>query len=211
MNVMEPRSFPGAYAAGERRPPKQDARSASFIDGIGLDSLRYRSSLEPRVEIHKGYRIARIKLHGEVGGSDGFESNHFRSALQELGHYDMLYAVLDSSGGSIFDAWVIYDYLKSGPASRYPSLVLVTGQCSGIALLVALGFQQILMRPYAYMRFERIKLTNAQAGRRASELMAKLIARHAGCDCDKVSNWMQHRYVFTAKQCLRHHFCHAIV
>ena len=210
MNVVEPKLFQGAYAVDEMRPQKQDARSASFKRwNTGLDSLMYRSSLAPKIEIHKGYRIASIKLHDEVGS--GFESNHFRSALQQLGRYDMLYAVLDASGGSVFDAWVIYDYLKSGPASRYPSLVLITGQCSGIAVLLALGFQQILMRPYAYMRFERIKLTNADAGRRASLLMAKLIARHAGCDRDKVFNWMRNHYTFTAKQCLKHHLCHAIV
>jgi ATP-dependent protease ClpP protease subunit len=212
MNVVEPKLFQGAYAIEEMRPHKQDARSASFKRwNTGLDSLLDRSSLEPKIEIHKGYRIASIKLRGEVGGGAGFESNHFRSALQQVGRYDMLYAVLDSSGGSVFDAWVIYDYLKSGPASRYPSLVHITGQCSGIAILVALGFQQILMRPYAYMRFERIKLTNADAGRRASRLMANLIARHARCDRDKVFNWTQNNYVFTAKQCLRHHVCHAIV
>jgi hypothetical protein len=209
---MEPRLFQGAYAAGERHPHQPDTMSASFSDVIpGRDVLMYRSSLEPKIEVHKGYRIASIKLRGEVGGGGGFESNHFRSALQQLGRYDMLYAVLDSSGGSVFDAWVIYDYLKSGPASRYPSLVLITGQCSGIAMLLALGFQQILMRPYAYMRFGRIKLTNTHAGRPASLLMAKLIARHAGCDRDKVFNWMRNRYAFTAKQCLKHHLCHAIV
>jgi ATP-dependent protease ClpP protease subunit len=170
-----------------------------------------RSSLQARVAIYDNYRIANLKLHGEVGLAGGFESRHFHEAVKKLGRYDMLFAYLDSPGGSVFDAWIIHDYLKSGPASRCPSLALITGQCSGTAILIALGFQQILMRTDAYMRFRSVQLTNANAAHRATRQMAKLIASHAGCEPRQVLRWIRQNYVFTAKQCLRFHLCHAIV
>ena len=170
----------------------------------------HRSSLEAKIVIHEGYRIARLTLHGEVGVG-GVESSHFYGALQRLGRYDLIFAYLDSPGGAAFDAWIIYDYLKSGPASRYPSLVVVTGECVGVAILIALGFQQVLMRSDAYMRFEGISLTNAKAARRSTQLMAGLVARHARCDQKQVIRWIHEHYVFTAKQCLRYHLCNAII
>jgi ATP-dependent protease ClpP protease subunit len=168
------------------------------------------SSLEAKIAIQDGYRIACLTLHGEVGAS-GFESSHFYGALQRLGRYDLIFALLDSPGGASFDAWIIYDYLKSGPGSRFPSLVVITGQCTGVAILIALGFRQVLMRADAYMRFGEISLTDAKAARRSTRLMARLVARYALCDQERVTRWISQRYVLTAKQCLRYHLCHAII
>jgi ATP-dependent protease ClpP protease subunit len=170
----------------------------------------HRSSLEAKIAVYEGYRIASLTLHGPVG-IGGFESSHFYGALQKLGHFDLIFAHLDSPGGAAFDAWIIYDYLKSGPASRHPSLVVVTGECTGVAILIALGFQQVLMRHDAYMRFEGISLTNAESARRSTRLMARLIARHVRCDQKRVIRWIRERYVFSAKQCLRYHLCDAII
>jgi ATP-dependent protease ClpP protease subunit len=170
----------------------------------------HRSLLEAKIVIHEGYRIASLTLLGAIGVG-GFESSHFYGALQKLGRYDLIFAYLDSPGGAAFDAWIIYDYLKSGPASKYPSLVVVTGQCTGVAILITLGFQQVLMRPNAYMRFEGINLSNTNAARRSTRLMARLIAKQSRCDQKQVVKWIHNQCVLTAKQCLRYHLCDAII
>jgi ATP-dependent protease ClpP protease subunit len=155
--------------------------------------------------------MAVINLDGYVGGANGFQAFDLKAALSELGTYDTLYALLNSPGGSAYEAWIIYDYLKMGYPSKFASLVLITGRCSGEAILVALGFKQILMRPGSYIEFQPIKLVRAPAARQATSLVARFIAERAGCEIGEVRGWMDKNRRFTADECLDRYLCDAIV
>jgi ATP-dependent protease ClpP protease subunit len=168
-------------------------------------------TLEARVEVQKGQRIAVLNFSGTIGLPFGFNAQHFIESLTSLGEHDVLYAVLDSSGGSPVDAWIIFDFLKKATPRRYRSLVLITGECSGDALLVALGFDQILMRQDALIGFQPTELSSLAATRQATKLMARLIARRSRCHVEDVLAWMDKNRRFTAEECLARSLCDAII
>ena len=168
-------------------------------------------SIEVKLITREGRRMAAVNLHGNIGSPDGFGAHKFRDSLNGLGDYDVLYATLDSSGGSAVDAWFIYDYLTTGQGSQHESLVLITGQCSGEAILIALGFGQILMRPASYIRFRPPPLSRPEAVRRASGFIARLIAKRAGRQVDEVLGWMDKNKKFTSAECLECSLCDGIV
>ena len=97
-----------------------------------------RSSLEARMEVQRGQRMATVYLSGIVGSRSGFSARRFIDSLTNLGKYDALHAMLDSSGGSPIDSWAIFSFLKTGSPRSFRSLVLITGECSGDAVLIAL-------------------------------------------------------------------------
>jgi ATP-dependent protease ClpP protease subunit len=119
--------------------------------------------------------------------------------------------MLDSGGGSVVDAWIIYDYLMARPAPKPRSLVLVTGQCSSDAILIALAFDQILMRPDAYMQFQPVNLTRPIAGQRATRFIGLKVADRTGSTFEDVLRWMDKNKRFTADECLARSLCDAIV
>ena len=168
-------------------------------------------SLEARIEVQKDRRIAVINLSGPIGSPSGFDASRFIESVTSLGQHDVLYAILDSPGGSPVDAWIIFDFLKKAPPRRYGSLVLITGECSGDALVIALGFDQILMRQDAYMELQSAKLSGLAATRQATKLMGRLLARRSRCHLEDVLAWIDTNKRFTAEECLARSLCDAIV
>ena len=156
-------------------------------------------------------RIAKITFSGEIGSRAGFEARHLHSALQGLGSYDTLLASLDSPGGSVFEAWIIYNYLIVGPVYQHLSRVLITGECAGAALLIAMGFKEIYMQSHACMRFEPVELSNAATSRRATKTVARVIAKRTDSDATEILEWMSERRIFFPEECLNHRLCDAIV
>ena len=140
-----------------------------------------------------------------------FFADGFHDALQRLGNYEALFADLNSRGGSVCEAWIIYDYLIIGPASQRPSLVLITGECSGAAILVAMGFKQIYMLSGACMGFEPVTLSNAATSRRATKTVARVIAKRTKSDARGIFQWMRERRTFFSEECLECRLCDAVV
>lgn len=169
-----------------------------------------QSSLEAKMVVQNGQRMATMYLSGTVGVRSGFSARRFIESLTSFGKYDALYAMLDSSGGSPSDAWAIFDFLTTGAPKRCRSLVLITGECSGDAVMIALAFDQILMRPAAYMGFRPAKFRNLAAIRLATGVMSRLIAKRAGCQQEDVLAWMDKNKRFTAEECLARSLCDAI-
>ena len=167
--------------------------------------------LRAELIISAGSRTAKITLSGEIGSRAGFEAHHFHDALQGMGSYDALFASLDSPGGSVFEAWIIYDYLIVGPVYQHPSRVLITGECAGAALLIAMGFKEIYMQSHACMRFEPVQLSNTATSRRATETVASVIAKRTESDATEILDWISERRTFFPQECLDHRLCDAIV
>ena len=156
-------------------------------------------------------RVAKITLSGEIGSREGFQAQDLHETLQKLGSYEALFANLDSPGGSVFDAWIIYDYLIIGPVHQRPSLVLITGECSGAAILIAMGFQKIHMLSRAYMRFEPIKLRDIATSQRATKTVARAIAKRTKSDAKKILQWMREERTISSQDCFEHRLCDAVV
>jgi hypothetical protein len=169
------------------------------------------SFIAAKIEFHRGYRIASLKLFGEIGLGNGLGCSHFFSLLQSIGAYDMVYAVLDSPGAALYDSWIIYDYFKAGPGSRFPSLVVITGECSGAAVLLALGFRQVLMRANTSMRFEQITIDGNAAPNHLTRTLAAVVAGHGRCTQDQVFGWMYRHRTLTPLECLKSGLCQGIV
>jgi ATP-dependent protease ClpP protease subunit len=168
-------------------------------------------SLKAQLLTHKGQRMAVIGIQGRLGQDHGFRGHDFNKSLGELGNHDVLYTMLDSGGGSVVDAWIIYDYLMARPAPKPRSLVLITGQCSSDAILIPLAFDQILMRPDAYMQFQPINLSRPTAGQRATRFIGLKVADRTGSTFEDVLRWMDKNKRFTADECLARSLCDAIV
>jgi ATP-dependent protease ClpP protease subunit len=168
-------------------------------------------SLQAQLVTHKGQRLAIISLQGRLGQRHGFPGYDFNKSLSELGNYDVLYTIFDSAGGSVVDSWLIYDFLMAAPAPRPRSLVMITGQCSGDAVLIPLAFDQILMRPTAYIQFQPIVLSRPLAGQRTTRFIARMVAERAGSKVEEVMRWMDKNREFTADECLARSLCDAIV
>src|SRR5258708_20865223 len=121
-------------------------------------------SLKAQLLTHKGQRMAVISIQGRLGQDHGFRGHDFNKSLGELGNHDVLYTMLDSDGGSVVDAWIIYNYLMARPSPKPRSLVLITGQCSGDAILIPLAFDQFLILPNTYIHFQPINLSPPAPG-----------------------------------------------
>jgi ATP-dependent protease ClpP protease subunit len=167
--------------------------------------------LEAKIVLQKGQRLAVMSLSGSIGLPAGFTSNDFTESLIKLGDHDVLYTIMDSSGGSPMDAWSIFNFLKKTSHSRDGALVLITRECVGDALLIAQGFDQILMRTDACIEFRPAKLRSSTATRVTTKVMARLIAKRAGCRLEDVLGWMDKNKRFTAEECLARGICDAIV
>ena len=170
-----------------------------------------RGSLEAKMVLQKGQRIAVMDLSGSIGLPHGFYARDFIGSLTDLGDYDVLYVLLDSGGGSPADSWIIFNFLKQPRPPRSSSLVLIIGECSGDAVLIALGFDQILMRPEGLMGFQPLEFTRLPATRKVTQLMARLIAARANCQIDDVLAWIDKNRKFNAQECLARSLCDAIV
>ena len=163
------------------------------------------------MEVQHGQRMAAMYLSGIVGLRSGFSARRFIDSLTNLGKYDALYAMLDSSGGSLIDSWAIFNFLTTGSPRPLRSLVLITGECSGDAVLIALAFDQILMRSDTRMGFRPAKFRNLAAIRLVTGVMSRLIAKRIGCQQEDVLAWMHKNKIFTAQECLARSLCDAIV
>jgi ATP-dependent protease ClpP protease subunit len=167
--------------------------------------------MEAKLIRQKGLKVAFVDLHGDVGWPSNFRARTFIDFLRGLGSYDLLYAVLDSAGGSPVDSWGIYRFLKIAPKARHGSVVLITGQCSADAILIALAFNQILMRPGTYLEFRSISLSRPVAGRRVSEVLARRAAERSGVRVEEVRGWMDKNKKLSADECLSRSLCDATV
>jgi ATP-dependent protease ClpP protease subunit len=167
--------------------------------------------IEAKVVAYKGERMAIVKLCGFIGPPLGFRAYQFVNSLNRLRDYDVLYAILDSPGGSAVDAWIIHDFVIKNVAPQHRSLVLIKGECSGDAILIALAFEQILMRPGAYIRLQSVPLAKAVSSRRATEFIARLIAQRIERRIEDVLSWMDKNSKFAAEECLKLSLCDAIV
>lgn len=168
-------------------------------------------SLKAQLLTHKGQRMAVISIQGGLGQLHGFRGDDFNKSLTELGNYEVLYTMLDSAGGSVVDAWIMYDYLMARPAPRPRSLVLITGQCSSDAILIPLAFDRILMRPDASMQFQPIDLSRPIAGQRATRFIARQVAERTGSNFEDVLRWMGRNKRFSAEECLSRSLCDAVI
>jgi ATP-dependent protease ClpP protease subunit len=168
-------------------------------------------SLEAKIVLQKGQRLAVMSLSGSIGLPSGFTATDFSRSLNDLGSHDVLYTILDSSGGSPVDAWTIFNFLRETSSTRDGSLVLVTRECVGDALLIAQAFDQILMRADACLEFRPAKLRSWAAIRVTTKVMAGLIAKRAGCQTEDVLGWIDKNKRFTAEECLARGLCDAIV
>jgi ATP-dependent protease ClpP protease subunit len=168
-------------------------------------------SLDAKVVDHNGQRLAVVRLYGPMGWPNGFTSSQFIDSLHQLPTYDVLYVVFESSGGSGVDAWLIYSFLTTDHAREHRSLVLITGECSGAAILVALGFERILMRPESSLCFRPVTFIRPAATRRVSEVIARLTAKRTGSSVENVLGWMDKNRKLSAKDCLELSLCSAIV
>ena len=168
-------------------------------------------SAEARIVAHNGQRMAVVRFSGPIGRPLGFHASEFIESLNRLGDYDVLYGILDSPGGSAIEAWLIHQFLVRDPARRHGSLVLIATECSGDAILISLGFQQILMQPQSYIRFHPVELSRPASTQRVTKLIASLIARRIGCQIDKVLGWMDKSKKLSAEECLTLSLCDAII
>ena len=169
------------------------------------------SGLEAKVVRQKDLDVAIVEMIGDVGWPAALRAKAFIDSMANLGNYDVLYAILDSSGGSPVDSWGIYDFLKTLLPPRYGSVVLITGRCSADAILIALAFNQILMRPDAYMEFRPLQRARTASGSKATKLLARLVAQRIGSQLEEVFRWMDKNRKLSATECLRHSLCDAIV
>ena len=155
--------------------------------------------------------MAVARFSGPIGLPRGFYASDVIESFNRLGDYDVLYGILDSSGGSATEAWLIHDFLVRGPARRQGSLVLIATECSGDAILIGLGFQQILMHPQSYIRFHPMERGRSASTQRVTKLIAGLIARRIGCQIENVLGWMDKSRKLTAEECLSLSLCDAII
>jgi ATP-dependent protease ClpP protease subunit len=166
---------------------------------------------EAKILVQKGQRVAVMSHSGTIGPPSGLSASQFIESLTSLGKHDVLYTILDSSGGSPVDAWAIFSFLKRTSHTRNGSLVLITGECAGDALLVALGFDQILMRADACIAFRPAEVRSLATIRLTTKIMARVTAKRAGCQVEDVLAWIDKDRRFTAEECLRRSLCDAIV
>jgi len=185
-----------------KRHLKRRKRVASQMNSGGL---------EAKLISQNNLNLAVVELNGNVGWPSDFRAKTFIDTLKGLGSYDLLYSVLDSAGGSPVDSWGIYHFLKTAPKARYGSVVLIAGQCSADAILIALGFNQILMRPGAYLKFESIMFSRPVAGRLVTRLLARLVAERSGSQPEDVLGWMDKNKKLSATDCLERSLCDALV
>ena len=169
------------------------------------------SGLEAKVVRQKDLDVAVVEMGGDVGWPSALRASDFIDLMGSLGNYDVLYAILDSSGGSAVDSWGIYNFLKSLSPPRYGSLVLITGACSAEAILIALGFNQILMRPDAYIEFRSLHRARTASGSTVTGLLARLVAQRTSSQVEEVLRWMDKNKKLSAAECLRLSLCDAIV
>jgi ATP-dependent protease ClpP protease subunit len=155
--------------------------------------------------------MAVVRFSGPIGRPLGFQASDFIESLNRLGDYDALYGILDSPGGSAMEALLIHDFLVRGPARKHGSLVLIATECSGDAILIGLGFQQILMQPQSYIRFQPVELSRPASTQQVTKLIADLVARRIGCQIENVLGWMDKSKKLTAEECLRLSLCDAII
>jgi ATP-dependent protease ClpP protease subunit len=167
--------------------------------------------LEGKVVRQKDLDVAVIEMGGDVGWPSALRALDFIDLMGSLGNYDVLYAILDSSGGSAVDSWGIYDFLKTLSPPRYGSLVLITGECSADAILIALAFNQILMRPDASIEFRPLQRTRTAGASKATGLLARLVAQRTSSQVEEVFRWMDKNRKLSAAECLRLSLCDAIV
>jgi ATP-dependent protease ClpP protease subunit len=169
------------------------------------------SGLQAKVVRQKDLDVAVVEMSGEIGWPSSLRVSAFMDLLKSLGNYDVLYAILDSSGGSPVDSWGIHDFLKKLSPPRYESLVLITGRCSGDAILIALAFNQILMRPYANIEFRPLQLAGKASASKVTGLLARLVAQRSGSPVEEVFRWMDKNKTLSAEECLKLSLCDAIV
>jgi ATP-dependent protease ClpP protease subunit len=169
------------------------------------------SGLEAKVVRQKDLDVAVVEMSGDVGWPSALRALGFIDLMRSLGNYDVLYAILDSGGGSVVDSWGIYDFLKTLSSPRYGSLVLITGECSADAILIALAFNQILMRPDATIEFRPLQLTRTANASKATGLLARLVAQRTSSQVEEIFRWMDKNRKLSAPECLRLSLCDAIV
>jgi ATP-dependent protease ClpP protease subunit len=170
-----------------------------------------RRGLEAKVVRQKDLDVAVVEMSGDVGWPSGILASGFIDLMGSLGNYDLLYGILDSSGGSAVDSSGIHDFLKTLSAPRYGSLVLITGACSADAILIALAFNQILMRPDAYMEFRSLQRPGMVSGSKVTGVLARLVAKRTSSQIEEVFRWMDKNTKLSAPECLRLSLCDAIV
>jgi len=167
--------------------------------------------LEAKVVRQKDLDVAVVEMSGDVGWPAALRVSDFIDLMGTLGHYDVLYAILDSSGGSTVDSWGIHHFLKTLSPPRYGSLVLITGVCSADAILIALAFNQILMRPDAYIEFRSLQRAGTTSGSKSTGLLARLVAQRTNSQVEEVFRWMDKNKKLSAAECLKLSLCDAIV
>lgn len=175
------------------------------------DMARIKDPLEVRIKIHKEKRIAMVWLDGTIGLPLGFGAQQFVDAVGSLGNYDILYAVLDSPGGSWLDAWIIHRFLTMAGAPGRRSLVLIAGECSGAAILVALAFEHIAMRRGSYIQLQPVPLTETIGAQRVQRYIASLITQRVERRVEEVLGWMNKNKRFSAEECVRLSICDGIL
>jgi ATP-dependent protease ClpP protease subunit len=168
------------------------------------------SGVGAKIVHQKGLDLAVVEINGDVGWPSALRAGSLIDSIKGLGNYDILYAVLDSSGGSAVDSWAIYDFLKT-VSPRYGSLGLITGRCCADAIVIALAFDQILMLPHAYIQFLPLPRLRSASWSKFNGLLARLVAQRTGSGNEEVLRWIDKNKKLSAPECLRLCLCDAIV
>jgi ATP-dependent protease ClpP protease subunit len=158
----------------------------------------------------KGLDLAVVEINGDVGWPSALHARSFIDSIKGLANYDLLYALLDSGGGSPIDSWAIYDFLKT-VSPRYGSLGLITGRCSADAIIIAMAFNQILMLPHAYVEFCPLRRPRSASSSKFNGVLARLVAQRTGSGKEEVLRWIDKNKKLSATECLRLSLCDAIV
>jgi ATP-dependent protease ClpP protease subunit len=167
--------------------------------------------IEAKIVRQNGLDLAIVEMHGDIGWPSACRAKPLIDSLKSLGAYDVLYGVLDSPGGSVIDSWAIFQFLTGIQKPRYGSLILITERCAGDAILIPLAFDQILMRPTAYIQFTVLHFPNPKAGQRGNQLLARRVAERTGSKVEDVLGWMDKNKKLSAGECLECSLCDAIV
>ena len=167
--------------------------------------------IEAKIVRQKSLDLAIVEMHGDIGWPSAFGAKRFVDLFNSLRVYDVLYGVLDSPGGSPSDSWDISQFLTGIQKPRYGSLVLITERCSSDAILIALAFDQILMRPSSYIEFNVLHFSNSKAEQRANQLVAHRVAKRIGSKLEEVLGWMDKNEKLSAEECRKRSLCDAIV
>ncbi len=153
-------------AAREMRFAKYLAKDRSSLArayGLSADALRDDPSLGG------DWKPIQIRLDRSI---DPLTASSLKKTIAKqlaAGEVNFVLVQIDSPGGSLQDSMALANYLADIDPGRVRTVAYVTGQARAEAALVALGCQQLFMRPEATLGGEGSDLLDAETNRAVRE------------------------------------------